>query len=171
MVLEAASDSNEGRLWNVVTSSGVATVGLRRWSETPHGPQRQCMPPRASSVHALIAFRHTLATEVLELGGTFEDAADILGDSEAIVRKHYAKWSARRQARISDLLARIGYAKKPHPQTEENEGGNLVDLVRFELTTSSMPWKRAPNCATGPLTEINWTCPALTRSVFRMPGE
>jgi putative nucleotidyltransferase with HDIG domain len=26
----------------------------------------------------------------------------------------------------------------------------LVDLVRFELTTSSMPWKRAPNCATGP---------------------
>ncbi len=26
----------------------------------------------------------------------------------------------------------------------------VVDLVRFELTTSSMPWKRAPNCATGP---------------------
>jgi hypothetical protein len=31
----------------------------------------------------------------------------------------------------------------------ENEG--LVDLERFELSTSSMPWKRAPNCATGPL--------------------
>jgi hypothetical protein len=29
-------------------------------------------------------------------------------------------------------------------------GMGLVDLVRFELTTSSMPWKRAPNCATGP---------------------
>ena len=28
---------------------------------------------------------------------------------------------------------------------------NLVDLVGFEPTTSSMPWKRAPNCATGPL--------------------
>src|ERR1700753_259888 len=27
---------------------------------------------------------------------------------------------------------------------------NLVDLERFELSTSSMPWKRAPNCATGP---------------------
>jgi hypothetical protein len=26
-----------------------------------------------------------------------------------------------------------------------------VDLVGFEPTTSSMPWKRAPNCATGPL--------------------
>jgi hypothetical protein len=28
--------------------------------------------------------------------------------------------------------------------------GVLVDLVGFEPTTSSMPWKRAPNCATGP---------------------
>jgi hypothetical protein len=28
---------------------------------------------------------------------------------------------------------------------------NLVDLVGFEPTTSSMPWKRAPSCATGPL--------------------
>ena len=29
--------------------------------------------------------------------------------------------------------------------------GNLVDLVGIEPTTSSMPWKRAPSCATGPL--------------------
>ena len=41
------------------------------------------------------------------MGGTFEEAADILGDTEAIVRKHYAKWSAGRQARTSDLLERI----------------------------------------------------------------
>src|SRR5215472_12758879 len=27
----------------------------------------------------------------------------------------------------------------------------MVDLVGIEPTTSSMPWKRAPNCATGPL--------------------
>ena len=58
-------------------------------------------------------FRHTLATEVLEMGGTIEDAADILGDSENIVRKYYAKWSRGRQARISDLLARIWHTKKP----------------------------------------------------------
>ncbi len=30
-------------------------------------------------------------------------------------------------------------------------GKKLVDLVGIEPTTSSMPWKRAPNCATGPL--------------------
>jgi hypothetical protein len=29
--------------------------------------------------------------------------------------------------------------------------GILVDLDGFEPSTSSMPWKRAPNCATGPL--------------------
>src|ERR1700691_6587372 len=28
--------------------------------------------------------------------------------------------------------------------------GSLVDLVGIEPTTSSMPWKRAPSCATGP---------------------
>ena len=27
----------------------------------------------------------------------------------------------------------------------------LVDLVGIEPMTSSMPWKRAPSCATGPL--------------------
>ena len=26
-----------------------------------------------------------------------------------------------------------------------------MDLVGIEPTTSSMPWKRAPSCATGPL--------------------
>ncbi len=57
-------------------------------------------------------FRHTLATEVLEMGGTLEEAADILGDTVNIVRKYYAKWSAGRQTRISDLLARIWHAKK-----------------------------------------------------------
>ena len=29
--------------------------------------------------------------------------------------------------------------------------GCLVDLIGIEPMTSSMPWKRAPSCATGPL--------------------
>ena len=33
------------------------------------------------------------------------------------------------------------------------EGVVLVDLNGFEPMTSSMPWKRAPNCATGPLNQ------------------
>jgi site-specific recombinase XerD len=52
-------------------------------------------------------FRHTLATEVLVNGGTIEDAANILGDSPAIIRKHYAKWSGDYQRRTLELLTRI----------------------------------------------------------------
>ena len=34
---------------------------------------------------------------------------------------------------------------------EANPLKMMVDLVGIEPTTSSMPWKRAPSCATGPL--------------------
>ena len=33
---------------------------------------------------------------------------------------------------------------------EANPLKMMVDLVGIEPTTSSMPWKRAPSCATGP---------------------
>jgi site-specific recombinase XerD len=33
-------------------------------------------------------FRHTLATELLGSGASFEEVADILGNSPEIVRKH-----------------------------------------------------------------------------------
>ena len=49
-------------------------------------------------------FRHTLATELLGSGATFEDVADILGNSPAIVRKHYGKWCPARQNRIDALM-------------------------------------------------------------------
>ena len=52
-------------------------------------------------------FRHTLATELLGAGATFEEVADVLGNSPAIVRKHYAKWSTARQARIDELMERV----------------------------------------------------------------
>lgn len=52
-------------------------------------------------------FRHTLATELLAHGATFEDVADILGNSPAIVRKHYAKWSPERQDRVDELMERV----------------------------------------------------------------
>jgi integrase/recombinase XerC len=49
-------------------------------------------------------FRHTLATRLLEQGATFEQVADILGNSPAVVRKHYGKWSEGRQANIDRLM-------------------------------------------------------------------
>jgi site-specific recombinase XerD len=49
-------------------------------------------------------YRHTLATRLLEQGATFEQVADILGNSPAVVRKHYGKWSKGRQANIDRLM-------------------------------------------------------------------
>jgi hypothetical protein len=50
---------------------------------------------------------YTLATELLGRGASFEDVADILGNSPEIVRKHYGKWSPARQTRIDDLMERV----------------------------------------------------------------
>jgi integrase len=52
-------------------------------------------------------FRHTLATEILGKGGaTIEDAANILGDDPATIRRHYAKWSSERQAHQDEVFRR-----------------------------------------------------------------
>lgn len=52
-------------------------------------------------------FRHTLATEILTSGGSVEDAANILGNSPMIIRKHYAQWTTARQERISTLMQSV----------------------------------------------------------------
>ena len=52
-------------------------------------------------------FRHTLATELLEQGWTYEDVAEVLGNSAAIVRKHYAKWSRGRQNRLTEMMQSV----------------------------------------------------------------
>ena len=51
-------------------------------------------------------FRHTLASEILGRGGTVEDAASILADSPATIRRHYAKWTPEYQAR-QDRVTRM----------------------------------------------------------------
>ncbi len=79
------------------------------------------------------------------MGGTIEKAADILADSETIIRKHYAKWSAGRQAGISGVLARIWHAKKPVAQVQNNEWEGLVDEMGFEPTTPALRTRCSPS--------------------------
>lgn len=52
-------------------------------------------------------FRHTLATEILIAGGSIQDVAEILGDSELVVRKHYKRWCQAYQARITRVFASV----------------------------------------------------------------
>ena len=49
------------------------------------------------------------------------------------------------------MAADSGFPATPRGTLPILVGEILVDLVGFEPTTSSMPWKRAPSCATGPL--------------------
>jgi integrase/recombinase XerC len=63
-------------------------------------------------------FRHTLATELLGRGASFEEVADILGNSPEIVRRHYGKWSVARQSRIDDLMQRV-YIETDYAVREE----------------------------------------------------
>jgi integrase len=67
-------------------------------------------------------FRHTLATELLGRGASFEEVADVLGNSPEIVRRHYGKWSAGRQRRIDALMERVYFepAAGHNLGTEEN---------------------------------------------------
>ena len=41
----------------------------------------------------------TPAEKLLGHGANFEEAADVLGNSPEIIRKHYGEWSAARQSR------------------------------------------------------------------------
>jgi integrase len=54
-------------------------------------------------------FRHTLATDILARGGTMSDVADVLAISEAVARKHYAKWSPARQERITTIMKAVQF--------------------------------------------------------------
>jgi integrase len=78
-------------------------------------------------------FRHTLATEILESGGTLEDAADVLGNSPNIIRKYYAKWSRRRQERISALYASI-FPTAFATSMRHEEIESLIDLKQRGLS-------------------------------------
>jgi integrase len=50
-------------------------------------------------------FRHTFARILLQRPGvTVRDVAELLGNSEAIVRKHYAAWIPERQERLTAVL-------------------------------------------------------------------
>ncbi len=44
-----------------------------------------------------------------------QDVADLMGNTEAIVRKHYSAWVPERQARLSRILQEA-FDDKPRPK-------------------------------------------------------
>jgi site-specific recombinase XerD len=97
--------------WNAQTSRR-AVVGI---AERTLGAVFKKSAVKGAHAHR---FRHTLATRLLEQGATFEQVADILGNSPGVVRKHYGKWSKGRQANIDRLMfAHFQTASTPSPVT------------------------------------------------------
>jgi integrase len=92
-----ASEDCPYYFWNGVTSRR-AVVGIAERTLTAVFKKSGVKDAHAHR------FRHTLATRLLEQGATFEQVADILGNSPAVVRKHYGKWSKGRQDNIDRLM-------------------------------------------------------------------
>jgi predicted transcriptional regulator len=49
--------------------------------------------------------RHTLAADLLSKGASVEDVAAILGNSPAVVMKHYSQWIKSRQDRLDAIVS------------------------------------------------------------------
>lgn len=49
-------------------------------------------------------FRHTFVRILLQKGVPIADVADLTGDDEETIRKHYARWVPERQARLTRIL-------------------------------------------------------------------
>ena len=61
-------------------------------------------------------FRHTFARILLQRPGvTVRDVAELLGDSEQMIRRHYAAWVTERQERLTAVL-KEAFAEKPRPK-------------------------------------------------------
>jgi integrase len=70
-------------------------------------------------------FRHTFARIILQRGVSVRDVADLLGNSEQMVRKHYAAWIPERQARLTRILQEA-FTDRPKPRVI-----NMPDLLRL----------------------------------------
>jgi integrase len=59
-------------------------------------------------------FRHTFVRLLLQRGVSPRDVADLIGDTEDMVVKHYARWVPERQERLTNILReKLSTAPKP----------------------------------------------------------
>jgi integrase len=64
-------------------------------------------------------FRHSFARVLLERPGvTVRDVAELLGNTEQMVRKHYSAWIPERQERLTAVL-KAAFSTKPKPNVIE----------------------------------------------------
>lgn len=90
--LETATDLWRRRMKRVFGVAGAFECG----TPTPH------------------IFRHTFVRLLLQRGVSPRDVADLIGDTEEVVVKHYARWVPERQERLTNILReKLSSAPKP----------------------------------------------------------
>ena len=68
-------------------------------------------------------FRHTFGRILLQKPGvTVRDVAELLGNTEDIIRKYYGAWVPERQARLTKILQEA-FEEKPKPKIVAMPGG------------------------------------------------
>ena len=68
-------------------------------------------------------FRHTFARVLLERPGiTVQDVGELMGDSEQMIRKHYAAWIPGRQEKLTKILQEA-FAETPRPAAD-----NVIEM-------------------------------------------
>lgn len=60
-------------------------------------------------------FRHTFVRLLLQRGAPTRDVAELIGDTEEVVLKHYTRWVPERQERLTNIL-REKLATAPRPK-------------------------------------------------------
>ena len=92
------------RLQRLFIAAGVRLTDAP-WPSKASRRQREGSAKRIVSEADPRWFRHTLARDLLVEGiVTMTELAEILGNSEAVCRKHYSKWDKRRQDKIDSKL-------------------------------------------------------------------
>ena len=94
---------------------------------------------RKSGVERAMAhrFRYTLATKILVEGGSIEDAATVLGDTPAIIEKHYTKFSQPYRDRLSNVMQRT-WAGEVGTRLAHEKIGRLWETMVLLVTRAGL---------------------------------
>ena len=97
---EAPHDSEKYFFWS---GEGLIHTRTSKWGDRLRKLFKLAKIENATSY----MFRHTLARDFLESGGSMAELAELLGNSARVCERYYSKWDKRRQDRLEQNLDKL----------------------------------------------------------------
>jgi integrase len=97
---EAPHDSEKYFFWS---GDGLIHTRTSKWGDRLRKLFKLAKIANATSY----MFRHTLARDFLESGGSMAELAELLGNSARVCERYYSKWDKRRQDRLEQNLDKL----------------------------------------------------------------